>query len=121
MNEVRSHKDLEVWKVSMDFVIEIYHITKAFPQSEIYGLSGQIRRAAVSVPSNIAEGSARKNTKEYIQFLYFSQGSLSEIETQLLISEKLGYIKDASTQFEKIKYIRTLLSRLITALNKKLK
>jgi four helix bundle protein len=120
MSEVRNHKDLEVWKVSMDFVIEIYQGTKTFPQSELYGLTSQIRRAAVSVPSNIAEGSSRKTTKEFIQFLYIAQGSLSEIETQLLISERLQYLKDPTVQYEKIKYIRTLLSRLILALSKKL-
>ena len=120
MSEARSHKDLEVWKVSMDFVVEIYQLTKTFPQSECYGLTSQIRRAAVSIPSNISEGSARKNTKEFIQFLYIAQGSLSEVETQLLISERLEYIKNTIAYFEKIKYLRVLLSHLISALNKKL-
>jgi four helix bundle protein len=120
MSDIKNHKDLEVWRVSMDFVVEIYQATKVFPQTEIYGLTSQMRRAAVSIPSNIAEGAARKNTKEFIQFLYISQGSLAEIETQLLISERLQYLKDPAAQYEKIKYIRTLLSRLISALNNKL-
>jgi len=120
MSEVRNHKDLEVWKVSMDFVVEIYQMTKPFPQSELYGLTTQLRRAAVSIPSNIAEGSARKNTKEFIQFLYIAQGSLFEIETQLIISERLEYIKSPIEQYEKIKFLRALISGLISALYKKL-
>ncbi len=120
MGEVRNHKDLEVWKVSMDFVVEIYQVTKNFPQTEIYGLTSQLRRAAVSIPSNIAEGAARKNTREFIQFLYIAQGSLSEIETQLLISERLKYIIEPAILLEKSIYLRSLVSRLISALHKKL-
>jgi four helix bundle protein len=120
MGEVRNHKDLEVWKVSMDFVVEIYALTKSFPSAELYGLTGQLRRAAVSIPSNLAEGATRKNTKEFIQFLYIAKGSLSEIETQLMIAERLKYFTDSKLLFDKIQYLRTLISRLITALNKKL-
>jgi four helix bundle protein len=75
------HKDLDVWKRSMDLVVKVYQITKLFPDTEKYGLSSQMRRAAVSIPSNIAEGAARKGDKEFIQFLYISIGSLSELET----------------------------------------
>jgi len=120
MEKIRTHKDLEVWKVSMNFVMEIYQVTKAFPASELYGLTAQIRKAAISIPSNIAEGAARKNTKEFIQFLYISQGSLSEIETQLMIAERLKYINESNLLLDKIQYLRTLLSRLINPLNKKL-
>jgi four helix bundle protein len=94
MEKPRSYKDLQIWKVSMDFVIEIYKLTKRFPSSELYGLTSQIRRSAVSIPSNVAEGSCRKNTKEYIQFLYIANGSLSEVETQLEIANKLGYFEN---------------------------
>ena len=76
---VETHKDLEVWKVSVDFVTELYILTNSFPKSELCSLTSQIRRAAISIPSNIAEGAARKNTKEFIQFLYVAFGSLSEI------------------------------------------
>jgi four helix bundle protein len=75
------HKDLDVWKRSMDLVVKVYQITKLFPDTEKYGLTSQMRRAAVSIPSNIAEGAARKGDKEFIQFLYISIGSLSELET----------------------------------------
>jgi four helix bundle protein len=87
------HKKMDAWKLSMDLVIEIYKLTRAYPADEKLGLSQQMRRAAVSVPSNIAEGAARKSTGEFIQFLYISLGSLSELETQLEISKRLGYNK----------------------------
>ena len=118
---IQTHKDLEVWKVSVEFVTEIYKLTNSFPKSELFGLTSQIRRAAISIPSNIAEGAARKNTKEFVQFLYVSLGSLSEIETQLIISKNLEYIKDEDLSMDKIRYIRILLTRLIKALNNKLK
>ena len=89
---MKSHKDLDVFKKSIDFVTDIYAITKAFPNEEKYGLSSQIRRAAVSIPSNISEGAARNHKKEYIQFLYISLGSASECETQIIISENLKYL-----------------------------
>lgn len=80
----------------MNLVEKIYTKTKAFPQAEIYGLTSQIRRSAVSIPSNIAEGAARQTNREFIQFLYVALGSLSETETLFMISERLGYIKDES-------------------------
>ena len=89
---MKTHKDLDVWKYSIDFVTEIYSSTKQFPSDEKFGLTSQIRRAAISIPSNIAEGSARKSNKEYIYFLYIALGSASEVETQLIISLNLKYI-----------------------------
>jgi four helix bundle protein len=80
-----THKNLKIWQNSIHLVIEVYNLTRAFPKEELYGLSSQMRRAAISVPSNIAEGAARKNKTEYLQFLYISLGSLSELETQLII------------------------------------
>jgi len=121
MEKLKSYKDLEVWKVSMEFVTEIYQITSKFPSSELYGLSAQIRRCAVSIPSNIAEGAGRKNTREFIQFLYISNGSLSELETQLEIAFRLGYFTEIEYFTEKIKYIRKMLVNLIYALERKLK
>jgi len=80
---VRDHKELDVWKTSVELVTEVYVATKTFPKEELYGLTNQLRRAAVSVPSNIAEGAARQTTKEFVQFLYISLGSVAEVETQL--------------------------------------
>lgn len=110
-----THKDLDAWKESIVFVTDIYRATSSFPKDELYGLISQMRRAAVSIPSNIAEGAARNHTPEFIQFLYISLGSLSEVETQLNISCNLKYLSDAElkTFFLKIKLIRTQLSGLI--------
>jgi four helix bundle protein len=119
MSEIRSYKDLEVWKKSMDFAEKIYKITSKFPKDENYGLISQVRRAAVSIPSNIAEGSSRNSTKEFIQFLHVANGSLSEIETQLELAFRLKYIEDQSFQPE-INHIRSMLFGLIKSLRKKL-
>ena len=89
---MKTHKDLDVWKKSVSLVTSIYEVTKTFPKDEIYGITNQIRRSAVSIPSNIAEGSARKGEKEFIQFLYISLGSLAELETQLIIANNLKYV-----------------------------
>jgi len=93
MSDSKTHKDLEIWQRGIDFVSRVYEMTKRYPRDEEYGLKAQMRRAAVSYPSNIAEGAARSSKREYIQFLYIALGSLSEVETQLLIAEKLGYVK----------------------------
>jgi four helix bundle protein len=93
-NLLRTHKDLDVWKKSIDLVEKIYQLTSSFPREEIYGLTSQIRRAAVSIASNIAEGAARNGKKEFLKFLYISLGSLSEVETQLIIAKRLAYVKD---------------------------
>lgn len=85
-------KELLVWQKSVAFVTEIYVITENFPKSEMFGLSSQLRRAAVSVPSNIAEGNSRRSSPDYTQFLKISRGSCAEIETQLLIAKNLGFI-----------------------------
>jgi four helix bundle protein len=111
---IKTHKDLDVWKKSLDLVEFIYRLTEAFPQKEIYGLTNQIRRAVVSVPSNIAEGAARSSEKEFSKFLYISLGSLSEVETQLIIAQRLKYIGnyDDSLLIE----IRKMLIGLIKSL-----
>jgi len=87
----RKHHELHVWQESMTLVEMVYKLTEAFPENERYGLISQLRRAAVSVPSNIAEGAARGSDAEFIRFLHIARGSLSEIETQLLIAQRLGY------------------------------
>jgi four helix bundle protein len=116
---METHKNLIVWQKSIAFVTAIYNLTKSFPKEELYCLVNQIRRAAVSIPSNIAEGCARKNTKEYIQFLYVSLGSAAELETQLIISSNLGYIDNNGThnlQIELGEIIR-MLTGLIRSLS----
>jgi len=90
---VQSYRDLVVWKKSMALVLDVYRCTQAFPKIETYGLTSQLRRAAVSVPSNIAEGQARLSTGEFKQFLGNARGSLMEVETQILIARDLGYLE----------------------------
>jgi four helix bundle protein len=89
-----THKDLTVWKKSMNLVILIYKVTGKFPKEELFGLTSQMRRAAVSIPSNIAEGHGRHSEKEVIRFLYISLGSASELETQILLSNKLDFLNE---------------------------
>jgi four helix bundle protein len=116
LDKITSHKDLKVWQESMTLVTQIYKISEDFPKHEIYGLSSQIRRAAVSIPSNIAEGAGRKGENEFTRFLYIALGSLSEVETQLEISHRLGYIKDIEVINNSIYFIRNMLANLIKSL-----
>lgn len=104
-----NHKDLEVWKKSMDLVEEVYALSKFFPDDEKFGLTNQIRRASVSVPSNISEGAARKSDKEFIQFLYIALGSLSELETQYLIAVRLKYIIENIEIENKINEVKRMI------------
>lgn len=92
--EIKSHKDLIVWQKAMDLAVVIYRKTEVFPKSEIYGLTSQIRRSAVSIPSNIAEGYMRGHKSEYIQFLRIAYGSAAELETQILIAKNIDYIRE---------------------------
>ena len=102
---VKTHRDLDVWKNGIELVKKIYILTKDSPKEEIYTLTSQIRRSAISIPSNIAEGAARNSKKEFIQFLYIALGSAAELETQLIVAKELGYIKDLNIfdDFEKLK------------------
>jgi len=103
------HKDLDVWKKSMDLVELVYQLSSKFPSDERFGLTSQMRRAAISIPSNIAEGSARKGNKEFIQFLMISLGSLSELETQYLLAIRLK-MADKNDLFEnKMTEVKKLL------------
>lgn len=98
------HENLEVWKDSMQLAKNVYFKTKNFPKEEIYGLTSQIRRSVISIPSNIAEGSARQSDKEFIQFLYIALGSLAELQTQLILSKEFDYIEDnMSIEIENIR------------------
>lgn len=110
---------MDVWKLSIDLVVKVYQITSQFPVEEKFGLAQQMRRAAVSVPSNIAEGAARKSQNELIQFLHISLGSLSELETQLTICQRLDYNKDdLSETIEYCDRIRRMLFGIIRNLSR---
>ncbi len=111
-------KELKVWQVAIDMVYRIYDVTKSYPQTETFGLVSQMRRCAVSIPSNIAEGSSRNSAKEFIQFLYIAQGSLSELDTQLIISHHLGFLPDIEQFQDTMMRLRSMLSGLIKSLQK---
>ncbi|MCD6234981.1 MAG: four helix bundle protein [Candidatus Marinimicrobia bacterium] len=104
-----THKDLDVWKESINFVVKIYKFTETFPDDERFGLISQIRRAAISIPSNIAEGAARQTNKENLYFLYVALGSITELETQLIIAEKLNYLKQNEDYFDWLQAIKAKL------------
>ena len=95
---VSDFKDLEVWKKAMALTLETYRITTMLPKDERYGLSDQMRRAAVSIPSNIAEGHSRQSNKEFMRFLYIAQGSKAELETQVLLAQQLGMLSAKQTE-----------------------
>lgn len=116
--ECRTHKDLDVWNKSIELAEKIYKVTYSFPKEEQYGIVSQIRRSVVSISSNIAEGAARNSKKEFIQFLYIAIGSLSELETQLILATRLEFIKDSNV-FLEIESIRKMLLGLIRFLKNK--
>ena len=115
---MQSYKELVVWQVAMDLVRDIYRATKLFPREEVYGITSQLRRSAVSVPSNIAEGQGRATRGEFVQFLCNARGSLFELETQLIIAKDLGYLNDSSSveTTEKLTRVAQLLNALISSL-----
>ena len=117
-NTIQSHEDLIVWQKSVDLCIEIYKITDTFPQREMYGISSQMRRAAISVPSNIAEGRRRGTSRDFVQFLRIAHGSLAELETQLIISKKLAFCDDVSTG--RLRALATEVGKMLHAMIKKL-
>lgn len=116
-----SFKELFVWQKSMDLVTNLYKFTENFPKTEMYGLSSQMRRCAVSVPSNIAEGHSRRSTLDYLQFLKIARGSLAELETQLIITKNLNYISEETFIFneQRILEISKMLNALITSIKNK--
>ena len=119
---VRPHKKLELWKFLMEFITDIYELTKNFPNDEKYGLTLQVRRAAISIASNIAEGAARKGIKETVHFFSISKGSLSEVDAQLEISAQLKFISDEryESQIIKLDKISRMLQGLINHYDGKL-
>ncbi len=115
----RNHKDLRAWQSAMQLVEMVYRLTSTFPREEIYGLSSQMRRAAVSVPSNIAEGAARQSTKDLLRFLVIASGSLAELDTQLELSLNIGYCQDTSTLQLKIDEVSALTHALMKSLKER--
>jgi len=111
---------LVVWQKGVDLVTEIYRLSKKFPKDELFGLTSQIRRAAVSIPSNIAEGRGKSSKGEFQQFLHHSRGSLAEVETQIIIAQNLGYLNaaDAERVIEIIAEVGRLLHGLLAAIKK---
>jgi len=118
---LKNYKELKVWQRSYQLCLKIYKVTKIFPKEERYGLTSQIRRSAVSIPSNIAEGYGRKTTADYIRYLYISYGSVCELETQILLSMDLGYIDSAIIEKikDEIQQIERMLKGLIKSLENK--
>jgi four helix bundle protein len=116
---MRPHEKLDVWNRSMDFVVVVYKATESFPREEKFGLTSQIRRAAVSVPANIAEGAARHSPKEFAHFLSNAQGSASELETELLIARRLGYLPEKN--YSEMRDTLSAIGRMLIGLSRKLK
>jgi four helix bundle protein len=119
MGELKSYKELLVWQKSMTLVTNVYTMVKNFPKEEQYGLASQIKRCAVSIPSNIAEGWGRFSRKDYIRFLRTSRGSLFELETQTLISKNLKFINNSEEIDSSITEISKMLNSLIKKLEEK--
>ncbi|MCB1228959.1 MAG: four helix bundle protein [Verrucomicrobiae bacterium] len=118
MSSINSYRDLKVWNLAMDLAASIYEFSKQFPNDEKFGLVSQIRRASVSIPSNIAEGHGRRSTRDYIRFLRIARGSIAEVETQILLSNRLGF-SDADTSEQLLGKLDEL-GRMLASLIKKL-
>jgi four helix bundle protein len=115
---IRSYKDLEVWQQSMNLVVECYELTGKFPKKEVYGLSSQLQRAAVSIPANIAEGRQRQHKKEFMQHLSIAYGSLAELETHMLIAGRLHYVD--KMKLDEIINKTGIIGKMINGLRKSL-
>ena len=115
---MKSYKELIVWQKAMDLAEEVYRFSEEFPREEIYALTNQVRRAAVSIPSNIAEGQTRRSKAEFLNFLSIAQGSLAEVETQLLLAIRLSYLSESVAQTAL--QLREEVSKMLSALRKKL-
>jgi four helix bundle protein len=115
---MKTYRDLQVWQKSMTLVAEIYKSSKRFPKDEVYGLTSQMRRSAISIPSNMAEGYGRNSTKEYIHFLRIATGSLYELQTQIEISMNLQYLDKGA--FDKLYELSREIERMLSSLIRKL-
>ena len=120
MSGVKSYKELLIWQKGIGIVLKVYKLTQSFPKDEIYALSSQLKRASVSIPSNIAEGFGRQTDKSFNHFLNISRGSLNEIETQLIIAKELGFIQDENL-YNDLLFIIEEESKMINAFTKNLK
>ena len=113
--KIKTYRDLDIWNLGLELVKQIYKLTEDFPRQELYGLASQMRRSAISIPSNIAEGFRRQHNREYKQFLYISLGSCAELETQITIAKELNYIpneKEAAL-LEKLDHLSRMMSNLL--------
>ena len=117
---VKSYEDLRVWQAAIEIVEDVYNLTRSFPHDEQFGLTSQIRRAAVSVPSNVAEGWGRGSKQDYLRFLRIARGSLYEVRTQLVIAQRLGFASSSTTSsaLESSEALRRQLQALITAVER---
>lgn len=117
--DIRSYRDLKVWQRAMDLAELCYHVTRRFPRDEMYGMTSQIRRAAASIPANIAEGHGRNSRGEYVQFLRVAQGSLKELETHLLLAQRVGLSteRDVGEILEKTEILGKMLRALIRSVD----
>ena len=115
---MKTYRELQVWQKSMTLVAEIYKISKGFPKDEAYGLTSQVRRSAISIPSNMAEGYGRNSTNEYIHFLRIATGSLYELQTQMEISVNLQYLDRG--EFDKLYELSREIERMLSSLIRKL-
>ena len=115
---IQNYQELIVWQKAMELTQKIYIVTKKLPKEEIYSLTNQMRRAAVSIPSNIAEGQSRNSTKEFMQFLSIARGSKAELETQLLLCLKIGYLDDAD--ISELMELSTEIGKMLNTLVRKL-
>lgn len=117
---MKTHHDLDVWKESIILIKDIYIQTNLFPNNEKFGLVSQMRRSAVSIASNIAEGAARNSDKEFLNFLYYSLGSISELETQLIIAGELNFMTEENDLLKRLYFVKKLLSGLINFIKKRI-
>ncbi len=115
---MRTHENLEVWKKAIEATLDVYKVTERFPKDEKFGLTSQLRRAAVSIPANIAEGAARKSKREFCHFLSNAQGSASEVETELLIAHRLKYI--AGSEYDQLMKSFDEIGRMLTGLSQQI-
>ena len=113
MTQVRGHRDLVAWQEAMAFAREVYRVTRSFPGHEQFSLTSQVRRAAISIPSNIAEGAARESAREFVRFLGIARGSLAEVETQLLLAADLDYWDPEPEVYSQMHRLFKLISSLM--------
>ena len=118
MGKIKTYRDLDIWNAGIALVKDIYKLTEKFPKNEIYGLVSQMRRSAISIPSNVAEGVRRHHNKEYKQFLHISLGSCAELETQLTIAKELKYVQESEEArlLERLDHICRMISNLVKKL-----